>query len=76
MKKYILENASQSGLVRWLNDNYRKRNGREFTISDAVQYINVTGRIPSYIGGNKIEVVKNKYNSKSYNILSNGEDTD
>ena len=76
MEKYVLKNASATGIVKWLNERYKKPNGKKFTRNDVTNYTLVTKHLPDYIGGNKIEKIENKYNSKSYNILSNGKDTD
>ena len=69
-KEYVLKEVSLTGLVAWLNENYKKQNGKEFTVSDVQQYVSKTGHLPIYIGGNNIVChPKTRLKQQSYSIL-------
>ena len=81
--KFVLEGVPLSTLRDWLNENKMKTPvstegsgvAKEFTIHDVKAYCN-RGRLPKYLGGNKIEKVISKKDPriKTYNLLKeNGE---
>lgn len=49
----MIENANLTGLTKFLNDNFKKKSGGKFRRRDVLGYIE-RGRLPSYLGGNKI----------------------
>ena len=58
------------GLI-WMNDNFRKQNGKRFTRNDVQAYI-MRGHLPEYLGGNEIVVTPKKHCTiKMYNVLEN-----
>lgn len=61
----LLENANQTAIVNFLNENKKKRSGRPFTAQDVQGYVR-RGRLPNRIGGNRI--VKIGTNCKTFNI--------
>lgn len=68
-KKYILEEVTMTRMVEFLNKNYKqKRSLKPFNTTDAQGYIK-RGALPSYMGGNRIELSKKDTGTKLYNIL-------
>ncbi len=55
----VLEKATTSGIVQYLNENFTKKNGREFNRNDLTWFIK-DGRLPRYLGN--FEIVKNNEN--------------
>ena len=52
--KYLLKNANLTGITKFLNDNFSKKDSNErFNPRDVLGYIN-RGKLPEYLGGNKI----------------------
>lgn len=81
--KFILEEVTLSTLRDWLNENKTKAVVnpcdasvvvKEFTIHDVKAYCN-RGRLPKYLGGNKISKVISKKDAriKTYNLLKEDE---
>ena len=65
----IMSNISMMGILRWLQENYKKKTGTEFTVSDVQGYI-LRGQLPGYIeGGLLLETIKSKYSNRKYNIV-------
>lgn len=56
-----------TALTNWLNNNRSKKNNKPFTISDVQGYIQ-RGRLPKYLGGERIELVKEISCVKLYNV--------
>ena len=76
-KRWILGGVTLSTLRDWLNLNKEKQNtGKrsDFTINDVKAYCS-RGRLPKYLGGNRIERVVSKKDAriKVYNLLANEE---
>lgn len=55
MGKFLIEDVNAKGLFIWMNDNFRKQNGKRFTRNDVQAYI-MRGHLPEYLGGNEIVV--------------------
>lgn len=66
-KNILKSGITLTGLVKWLNENFEKKNNKPFTVSDVQQYIRLK-HIPYYMGGHLIEKVDNEY-VKLYNII-------
>lgn len=67
----VISGISMMGLLRWLQENHKKKTGTEFSVSDVQGYI-LRGKLPVYIqGGLKIEVIKSKYSNRKYNLVKN-----
>jgi hypothetical protein len=62
----VLSNVNQTYIVKWLNKEKAKKSGEKFTSADVQGYVR-RGRLPKYLGGNKIE--KAGENCKSYNVI-------
>lgn len=56
-----------TAITSWLNENFEKKNNTKFSISDVQGYIR-RGKLPNYLGGNKIELVKEITCTKLYNV--------
>ena len=69
-KEYLARKLNLTGMVGWMNDNYKKQTGRKFTSGDIQQYI-VRGHIPEYLGNNQIELEDGYKNVKLYKIVKN-----
>ena len=39
MGKFLIEDVNAKGLLIWMNDNFRKQNGKRFTRNDVQAYI-------------------------------------
>ena len=70
--KYLLKNANLTGITKFLNDNFSKKDSNErFNPRDVLGYIN-RGKLPEYLGGNKIiKVEQQNCSVKLYNIQNN-----
>lgn len=66
----LIEKKSLTGLVRYLNEKFKKQSGKQFTTGDVQQYV-TRGSLPKYLG--KISVVTDKSVSdvKLYNLVKN-----
>jgi hypothetical protein len=65
----VIAGISMMGILRWLQENYKKKTGTEFTVSDVQGYI-LRGQLPGYIeGGLLLETIKSKYSNRKYNIV-------
>lgn len=71
MKKYYLaKRLNLQGLVEWMNDNFRKENGREFNRNDINAYVR-RGYLPKRLGEIYIEKIETKYCTvKLYNLIT------
>ena len=68
----IIEDYSLTEVYRFLRGKFdEKPNGSELNIADVQQYVNVTKKLPKWMGGNRIEVSCDKKYRKTYNILRN-----
>lgn len=63
----LVRKLTLTAITDWLNENFSKKNNKDFTISDVQGYIR-RGRLPGYLGGNKIELVKEITCTKLYNV--------
>lgn len=63
----LIKRLTLTAITSWLNENFSKKNNKDFTISDVQGYIR-RGRLPGYLGGNKIELVKEITCTKLYNV--------
>lgn len=71
MGKFLIEDVNAKGMLIWMNDNFRKQNGKRFTRNDVQAYI-MRGHLPEYLGGNEIVVTPKKHCTiKMYNVLEN-----
>ena len=69
--KYLVRDINAQGLVYWLNENFRKDNGKKFNRNDVTAYLK-RGYIPKYLGGNEIVTTPKKHCTiKLYNVLAN-----
>lgn len=68
---FLLREANLTGIMNWLNENYKKKNSsKTFTLRDVKDYI-IRGRLPAYIarGGIKIKKIeKRNCTIKLYNV--------
>ena len=65
----VISGISMMGILRWLEENHKKKTGKPFTISDVQGYI-LRGQLPGYIGGGLLlEVINSKYSNRKYNIV-------
>lgn len=66
----ILKSVTLSTLRDWLNANKKKEGKRsDFTINDVKAYCS-RGRLPEYLGGNRIVKVKtDDVRIKTYNLM-------
>jgi len=67
----MLTNITLTFLVSYLNENYKKKTGKKFTISDVQSYIR-RGHLPKYLGGNIIVLNSEIKCVKLYNLKKNG----
>lgn len=56
-----------TGMTHWLNENFKKQSGNEFTTSDIQSYIR-RGYLPKYLGNYSIHRDKKFKDIKIYNI--------
>lgn len=56
-----------TGMVNFLNENFKKQSGTKFTTSDVQSYIR-RGYLPKYLGDYSIHRDKKMTNLKIYNI--------
>lgn len=63
----LVKRLTLTAITDWLNENFSKKNNKDFTVSDVQGYIR-RGRLPGYLGGNKIELVKEINCVKLYNV--------
>lgn len=68
IKEFLTKQKSLTGLVKWMNDNFKKQTGKSFNVSDVQQYVR-RGFIPEYLGGNTIELDTEIQDVKLYNIV-------
>jgi hypothetical protein len=66
-KEFLVEKLNLTLLTQWLNSNKEKKTGKEFTISDTQSYIK-RGKLPLYLGCNRIVLDKSIKGVKLYNI--------
>ena len=69
-KEYLVRKINLTGLVKWMNSNYKKQTNKDFTSGDVQQYI-VRGHLPAYLGNNPIEKEDGYLNVKLYKIVKN-----
>ena len=69
-KEYLETKLNLTGMVKWMNVNFKKQTGKAFTSGDVQQYI-VRGHIPEYLGNNQIELEEGYVNVKLYKIVKN-----
>jgi hypothetical protein len=62
-----LKNTTLTGLVKYLNTNFKKKSGAAFTASDVQGYIR-RGRLPSYMDAHAITASKLVKDVKLYNL--------
>lgn len=67
-EEFLTQKKSLTGLVKWMNENYKKQTSKPFTVSDVQQYIR-RGFIPDYLGGNIINLDTEIPDVKLYNIV-------
>ena len=60
-----------TALRDYLNQNFKKRNGNLFSISDTQGYIS-RGKLPAYLGASKIILNENVKGIKTYFLENNG----
>ncbi len=65
-----VENLTLTTLTLWLNENKKKKTEIPFSVQDTQLYIK-RGKLPKYLGGNKIVRVKKIDSVKLYNIVRN-----
>ena len=66
--KYLVKQANLTGIVNFLNERYEKKGGGTFSPRDVLGYID-RGKLPDYLGGNKIiEVEQGNCSVRLYNI--------
>ena len=70
-KEIICTNINLTGLVKFLNDKFgKKESGKLFTKSDCQQYVN-RKKLPEYMGNYSIERIENIESVKLYNVIKN-----
>lgn len=70
-KDYLLSEVNAQGILIWLNENFRKEDGKGFNRNDVQAYI-TRGHLPEYLGGNEIVVIPKKHCTiRMYNVLAN-----
>ena len=47
-EKYLLREVNAQGLLHWMNENFKKDNGKEFNRNDIQAYI-TRGHLPEYL---------------------------
>lgn len=67
-KEFLTEKQSMKSLVTWMNENYVKQTGKQFTVGDIQFYIK-RGYIPEYLGKNTIERDSSIKEAKLYNVI-------
>ena len=68
-QKLILENVNANGIVRFMNDNFKKKKGL-FSGQDVQGYLKRSSIPVTYNGGYEIRKVEHKYNDNLYNIYT------
>lgn len=63
----ILENTTLTGMMKYLNANFKKRSGARFTPSDVQGYIR-RGKLPSYMDAHAITKSNLLKDVKLYNL--------
>lgn len=63
-----MKNMTQTAIVKWLNDKFKKKTGRAFTTGDVQGYIR-RKQLPKYLGGSRISSSNVANGVKLYNIL-------
>lgn len=67
-KKFLLQNANLTGLTKFLNENFKKKNLQPFSCRDVLGYID-RKQLPSYLGNYKInEIEQVNCSVKLYNL--------
>jgi hypothetical protein len=69
-KEYLIKRKTLTGLVSWMNSQFKKQTNTKFTTSDVQNYIK-RGYIPEYLGKHLIERDSAIDDLKLYNIVKN-----
>lgn len=70
-EELIVNNCNLTGLTHFLNENFKKKNGKNFSARDVLSYIR-RGYLPTYLGNYKIQTIVAKNCSvKLYKVIKN-----
>lgn len=74
MKKsnVLIEKKNLTGLVRFLNESFKKQSGTDFSTTDVQSYVR-RGHLPKYLGNIKIVPDKSVTDVKLYKIIKDEE---
>lgn len=71
MSELLKDTYNLSALTKLLNDKFGlKKSGESFNTTDVEFYIK-RGKLPKYLGGNRIELIPNEINIKIYKLVPN-----
>lgn len=69
-EEIIVNNCNLTGLTNFLNENFKKKNGKQFSTRDVLSYVQ-RGYLPTYLGKYEIQtVVAENCSVKLYKVVS------